>query len=188
MNIIFIGNCQTISLCFYFQQLLTSENYNISWLLYGEEFKHHLNSWSNKCKNIILDYKVSKEKIKESDIIIYQEIILDKSLFSNFEFLNENKKESCKLIKIPSIYLNYSKYTDSLNELKNRETSKNVDLKVSTIIDKFKDKDIMLTVDHPTTFLFMEIIKELCILLNISFFSKEKETHFLSHRNYMKLP
>ena len=41
MNITFIGNCQLISLCFYFQQLL-NENNNICWVLYGEEFKQHI--------------------------------------------------------------------------------------------------------------------------------------------------
>jgi hypothetical protein len=35
MNITFIGNCQTATLCFYFQQLL---NCNINWVLYGDEF------------------------------------------------------------------------------------------------------------------------------------------------------
>lgn len=72
MNIIFIGNCQMVSLCYFFQLLL--RNNNIFWLLYGEEFKQHLGSWSNKCKNKILDYNLSIELIKNSDFIIYQDI------------------------------------------------------------------------------------------------------------------
>jgi hypothetical protein len=81
MNITFIGNCQTISLCFYFQQLLNKDENNICWVLYGEEFKSNLNNWSDKCKNKIIDYHASIEKIKDSDIIIYQNINEQKSLF-----------------------------------------------------------------------------------------------------------
>ena len=48
MNITFIGNCQTLILCFYFQQLLNKdENNNICWVLYGEEFKQYLNGVTN---------------------------------------------------------------------------------------------------------------------------------------------
>jgi hypothetical protein len=57
MNITFIGNCQTVSLCFYFQQLLNQNN-NISWCLYGQECKVHLGKWTDKCKNKIIDYTV----------------------------------------------------------------------------------------------------------------------------------
>ena len=80
MIITFIGNCQMLTLCFYFQQLLNNNN-NIYWILYGEEFKQHLyiTNWSDKCLNKILDYDKSIQIIKNSDIIIYQNISLDKS-------------------------------------------------------------------------------------------------------------
>ena len=32
----------------------------------------------------------------------------------------------------------------------------------------------MLTMVHPTTFLFLEVLKEICIILNISFFSEKQ--------------
>ena len=44
-----------VSLCFYFQQLLKLEDHYVCWLMYGEEFKPHLNSWSKKCCNKITD-------------------------------------------------------------------------------------------------------------------------------------
>jgi len=70
MNITFIGNCQTISLCFYFQELFNNdENYNICWVSYGDEFKTHLNTWCDKCKNKMIDYDKSIQIIKDSDII-----------------------------------------------------------------------------------------------------------------------
>jgi len=187
INITFIGNCQTISLCFYFQQLL-NQNYYICWVLYDEEFKKHLRKWSVKCKNKIIDYDLSIQKIKDSDIIIYQNIDVNKSLFSNTTKLCEIKKNSCKLIQIPCIYLLYNDFENSIQELINRENKNNVDIKVSDILYKFKDKNLMLTYNHPNTFLFMEIVKILCNLLGYHFFTEEQYNDFLKNNNYMKLP
>jgi hypothetical protein len=120
MNITFIGNCQILSLCFYFQQLL-NQNYYICWVLYGEEFKQNLDYWSEKCINKILEYNDSIKTIKDSDIIIFQNIDINKSLFSNTNILSEIKKTTCKLIQIPSIYLNYYDFDNSIQHLINRE-------------------------------------------------------------------
>lgn len=187
MNITFIGNCQTVSLCFYFQQLL-SENNNICWLLYGEEFKQHLNNWSVKCKNKILDYDKVIPTIKNSDIIIYQNIDVSKSLFSNTNILSKIKKDSCTLIQIPSIYLLYNNFDFSIKELIKRENKNNVDIKISNIFYKFRDTNLMLTYNHPTTFLFLEIMKILCNLLNIDFFTEEQYNLFMENKNYIGLP
>jgi len=187
MNITFIGNCQTVSLCFYFQQLL-NENNNIYWVLYGDEFKQHLGNWSVKCKNKIIDYDELIKKIKDSDIIIYQNIDVSKSLFSNTNTLREITKQNCKLIIIPSIYLIYNDFDNSIKELIKRENENNVDIKVSDILCKFKNDNLMLTCNHPNTFLFMEIIKLLCNLLNYNFFTDEQYNNFLKNKNYIGLP
>jgi len=187
MNITFIGNCQTVSLCFYFQQLL-NENNNICWVLYGEEFKPHIDDWSVKCKNKITDYDESLKKLKDSDIIIYQNIDVKKSLFSNTDTLREIAKNTCKLIKIPSIHLIYDDFDNSIKELINRENENNVDIKISNILYNFKDTNLMLTCWHPKTFLFMEVIKVLCNLLNYNFFTEEQYNNFLKNENYMELP
>ncbi len=116
MNITFIGNCHTASVCFYFQQLLGDSD--IKWLLYGDEFKQYMGNWSNKIKNKILNYDIAFDVIKKSDVIVYQEINKEKSIFSNTETLQTNKKDYCILIKIPSIYLDYSNYDVSIKELR----------------------------------------------------------------------
>jgi hypothetical protein len=185
MNIAFIGNCQTASLCFYFQQLLGEDN--IYWLLYGDDFKRCLgNIWDSKIKNKILNYDIAFDIIKNSDVIIYQEINKNKSKFSNTETLQKNKKSSCRLIRIPSIYLNYLEYNNSIKELKNREAT--VDITVSDIFEKHRDKCLMLSINHPNTFLFLEVIDKICILLNIDTFSQIKKDIFLQDNNYMELP
>jgi hypothetical protein len=188
MNITFIGNCQTLSLCFYFQQLLDKDKNNICWISFSEKFTAHVENWSDKCKNKIIDYDNAIQTIKDSDIIIYQNIHIEKSLFSNTNTLQQITKNSCKLIKIPSIYLIYNDFDNSIKELINRENENNVDIKVSNILYNFKDTNLMLTVDHPKTFLFMEVIKELCNLLNYNFFTEEQYNIFLKNENYMELP
>jgi hypothetical protein len=190
MIITFIGNCQCISLCFYFQLLVYNKIHTSSWVLYGEEFREHIGSWSNKCKNKILDYNKSIEQIKISDVIVYQEIVKEKSFFSNTETLLSIMKQGCKLIRIPSIYLDYNDYDNSLQELKRRENAKSVDITVSTIFEKYRNKNIllMLNIWHPTTFLFLEIMKELCLLMNIEFFRKRQYIFLLKNNNFMGLP
>jgi hypothetical protein len=189
MNITFIGNCQTVSLCFYFQQLLKQTNCNVCWVLYGEEFKIHLTAWSIKCKNKILDHEDSIQCLKNSDIIIYQSINITKSLFSNATTLQEIKKSSCKLIQISSFYFSYNNFENSMQELINREKNNNVDIPVSTIFYKFKDDTLLLgnTTNHPNTFLFMEIVKLLCSALSLDFFTEEQYNTFLTNENYMDL-
>jgi hypothetical protein len=188
MIIAFIGNCHTLTLCYYFQELLKNTNYTTYWLLYGDEFKQHLGNWTNKCNNKIINYDESIETIKICDIIIYQEIVTSKSVFSNNAFLQETKKENCRLIKIPSIQFDYNHFNRSLRELKEREKINNTDIKVSQLFEKFKGYNLMLTPNHPKTCLFLEVVKELCLLLNIKFFTKKQCMLFLKNSNFMELP
>jgi hypothetical protein len=190
MNITFIGNCQTVSLCFYLQQLLNPSIYNICWVLYGEEFKQHLSGdWRTKCKNKISDSDDSIVRIKDSDIIIYQNIDVNKSLFSNIHTLQEITKIGCKIIQIPSIYFIHNDFDNSIKELIKRENINNVNIKVSNILIKFKDTNLILDLpNHPNTFLFMEIVKIICNLLDVDFFTDEQYNNFIKDENYMQLP
>lgn len=188
INITFIGNCQTVSLCFFFQELLDTKVYNVSWTLYGDEFLPHMGKWSIKCQNKILSYDDSIERIKKSDYIVYQQIIEEKSTFCNTNALKEMKKNTCVLIQIPSIYLIYDEFDTSIKNLENREIINNVDIKVSTIFYKFRNENLMLTCWHPNTFLFMEIIKILCNKLHVKFFTDTKYKKFLKNKNYIGLP
>jgi hypothetical protein len=188
MKIVFVGNCQTGSLSFYFQQL--SSNYDVKWLLYHESFKGHFGEWSDKIENKIDNYDIIMDEIRNSDVIVYQEICREKSLFCNTETFLKNKKESCRLIKIPDIYFDYSKCEDSIKELIMREVKNKVDIKVSDIFLKYRERRRLMNanVHHPTTFVFLKVLHRLCKLLNIDTLSKEKRNMFLQDDNYMKLP
>ncbi len=187
MNITFIGNCQTLSLCFYFQQLLNKNN-NICWISYGEEFNQHIGVWSAKCKNKIIDYDFSIQKIKDSDLIVYQNVDVEKSPFCNAKTLRELMKSSCKLIQIPSIYLIYSDFDNSIKELIVRENHNNVDIRVSNIFYYHRNINLMISRYHPNTFLFLKIVKIICDLINCKFFTIEQCNKFLKNNNYMNLP
>jgi len=189
MNITFIGNCQTVGLCFYFQKMLNSRSlYNVAWVSYGEDITQHLGNWSLKCENKITDYENSIQRIKDSDVIVYQNVAVEKSLFSNTQTLRKIKKNTCKIIQIPSIYLIYDDFENSIVELIRRENKNNVDVRVSKILMKFRHENLMLTSWHPSTFLFLEITKELCKMINLTFFRQGIYNYLLKNSNYMELP
>jgi hypothetical protein len=184
-----LGNCQMVTLCFYLQQLLDPSEYKINWLLYDPEFSRHLGSWSYKCKNKILKYEDSIDEIRRSDYIIYQEVIY--SNISNPMVIEKLKKKITEIIKLPSIFLDINNYEASLEELKLRENKLMVNLKVSEIFERNRHRNVeelLLTKNHPTTFFFMELLKEIALKLNVPFFSDEIVECFMKDRNYMELP
>ena len=71
IKITFIGNCQTITLCFYFQELL-NENYNVAWVAYNQDEKFRLwhKRWSKKCKNKIGQLKSFQSEDNERRLMI----------------------------------------------------------------------------------------------------------------------
>lgn len=182
MKIVFIGNCQTLSLCYFFQ-LLGHSSY---WLIYGDEFFQHLTYWTVKIQNKITDWPTSLEHLQTCDVIVYQEISTAKSSFCNTETLSRLKGESCRLIKLPSIWLEYEDYENSLAELERRERLNNVDIQVSKLFSP--ENRLMLTHDHPKTSIFLEIVKQLCFMLNVPYFTSAEIVAFLEYENYMGLP
>ena len=194
-SLTFIGNCQMLSLCYFFQQLLFEQRqYKVHWLLYGDEFKQYLFlPWSDKCQHKISNYEEAKLHIQNSsDIIFYQEIHESKSEFCNTAFLTRSKKATCRLIKLPSIYIDYSNFDQSLNELRLREDANLVALKVSPIIAFYKKKGLRkLMLDggrqHPTTYFFLRIMHVLCHMLQLPFFPKDHLQILLRNDNVMEL-
>lgn len=89
---------------------------------------------------------------------------------------------------MPSFWLDYDNYETSLSELSKREYENNVDILVSKIIDEHKSVKLMITINHPNTFLFLEIVKQICVKLGISFFTTGEYSHFMKNNNFMNLP
>jgi hypothetical protein len=189
MIISFIGNYQTLCLCYLFQHLLNENENEINWLLYGNHFfPYSIAEWTSKCNNKINEKEQILNKIKTSDIIIYQEIDIDKSSFSNEETLKKERKKNAKLIKIPSVIFFHDDYEKSINELKKRENINNVDIKVSNIFEDDPNKNFMLTPYHPNSYILLEIAKKICKIIGINFFDDKKYNEFLQNTNFMNLP
>jgi hypothetical protein len=183
MKVTFIGNCQLVALCYYFQQLVD----DAKWVCYGPEFLSFLDPWSDKCVDKILDHEGAVERVRTSDVIVYQEVVEWKSTFCNERTLRELKSSSCILIKVPSIQWDYSD-ADILKGLQARETANRVDITASDMFERFKDTKLMLDICHPTTFMFLELVREICKRTGLKFFTDEQVARFLENENHMGLP
>ena len=203
--IVFIGNCQTVGLCYLLQKLLESRvmtgetiiktekninnDYIVYWLLFGELFRRHVGKWADKCKNKILEEDSSIEIIKHCDIIIYQDIMPEKSNFGNDSFLKKNIKDGCKTIKIPSMHIkiNTENVVQNFLGLHQRTTNNNVDISVSDLILKYGTDILFNTTNHISTFFMLEILKRICLLINIDFFSLDDYQELIKNRDIMNL-
>ena len=78
----------------------------------------------------------------------------------------------------------------SLMSLQEKEKMNNVDILVSDIFSSNKTEinKLMVTINHPTTFLLLELIRRLCIILDVSFFTDVQYALFMVNNNYMELP
>lgn len=182
MKVTFIGNCQLVALCYYIQHLVDDAR----WVCYGDEFLPHLTSWSDKCEDKILDHDGAIARVRDSDVIVYQEVTGWKSSFCNERTLRELKSSGCMLIKVPSIQWDYSD-ADILKGLQAREIANNVDITASDMFERFKDTKLMLDICHPTTFMFLELVREICKRTGVDFFTDEQAALFLEDENHMGL-
>ena len=187
INIAFIGNCQMVSLAFFTQSL--KKDYEIRWVSYGkaaEEFNYQ--SWANKCENKIFNNDYSIDFIKKCDYVFYQKICEKTSELFNEDKIKKYINNNCKLISLPSIWIDNSDYNNSINELKKRELQNQNNIIVTDIIEKYNSTNKLFhTVNHPTTFLFIKIMEKIAAFLNVDFFDDEETNKFLLNDNYMEL-
>jgi len=183
MKITFIGNCQLVALCYYAQQLTDDAR----WVCYGNEFLPFLDSWSDKCVDKILHHEGAIARVRESDVIVYQEVVGTKSTFCNEWTLQELKAPGCMLLKVPSIQWDYND-VDIVKGLRDREIANNVNITASDMFERFRDTKLMMDICHPTTFMFLEIVREICTRTGLKFFTDEQVARFLENENHMGLP
>ena len=191
IKIAFVGNCQMVSLCYFLQQLLGLQLFDIKWINYNDAFATHLHSWSDKCLHKILNANEGIEFLKNCDSIIYQNIKRETSPFFNSENIFSYKKKECLLISITSIHLDINSYDESINKLKEIDDNNNNTIKVSRIIEKYYPHHkllLSLSLNHPSTFLFLEILREICSIMNIPFFKENVYNTFCRNSNFMDLP
>jgi len=186
-TIAIIGNCQMLSTAFYLQQ--NTDKYLIKWCLYSESFIRHLGRWTDKCNDImILDVNDCIEFIKEADIIICQKLSLNASKYFNYNLILTYIKQNCKIITIPSIYCDMNDFDNSIKELQKRELENNNDILVSKIIIKNKNNYPMITINHPTTIIFITIVNIIFTLINHPKICPYLRNYYLEKSNFIELP
>lgn len=188
-NIGFVGNCQTVALCYYLQKLTdNNSNYNVNWCSYSDLFLGHLNTWSDKCNNKIYNAEEGIAYLKTCDFIFYQKIKPETSTHFHTELIHTYGNSNCKFFSLSSIHIDLDNFDNSLKYLKEHDMEQKNYLKCSEIIENNRHQDLLLTSNHPTTFFFMEIMKHITWFLQISFFDDSQYKSFITDRNYMQLP
>lgn len=189
IKIAFVGNCQLLTLCFYLQYLLRdNKDYCIRWVCYSDNFLPHLTgTWDACCKDKITTAKEGVEYIKECDYIFYNPIKDETSTFFSTNKLQDIKKDTTKLYPIISMCLNYNDLDNSIDHLK--DLDKENEIKITSIIEKYKNdlNKICLTFNHPTTFCFLELMKEITREMNISYYNNDDYNELSKHRSYTGL-
>lgn len=191
----FVGNCQLLSLCFYTQFLLKDNpEYTVRYVCYDNSFHEHLDRWSDKCHSKILDYSEGIDYLMKCDYIIYNKIKDRTSVFFNADALQSYAKPSCVLVSITSIFIELDKYQTGVSELLYRDIIQCNTIKVSTMIYEYMKQegkqlsDLLITKNHPTTYLFMVIMEELCNIMGLKPYGRELFNTLVQNRNLMELP
>lgn len=200
INIAFVGTCQSLSLSYFLQKCLQHNPiYNIKWVCYDNSFLKHLTNWSDKCVNKILNETEGIKFIQNCNYIIYHPIQESKSPFFNTNNLMKIKPTNCKMFSLQRIHIdyyndvnNYNLYIESIKETKRRETLNNIDIKVAHIFENCIEKKynipLLLSHNHPTTYVFLTILLDICNLLKISYLTPDQYNFFAKNINYMELP
>lgn len=160
----FIGNCQMMALSHYINILL--KPCNTYWFCCNKEWERL--PWprnskvfgENQTKHNIFGDDNIKKILPKCDTIIYQPEFNSLNLINN----NCNLKHQ-KAISISPILVNNFDY------MERKEKKYNTEISVTKLIKKYQDKKLYIKHDyHPTSFLFLEIVREICHILNIKFY------------------
>ena len=189
----FVGNCQTLGLLFFFKDLVRDLNYELKWICYREP----LPNWKiiRRAKtifdceqNIIQDIEEKINYLKKCNYIIYQPIKEETSINFNFKKILSYSNKNCKLISFITIFITKNRnFKKQIKELSRREQYYNTNIKISNFLKNYEGncEKIMLSRNHPTTITFLELIKQICNIININFF--DDTSKYLKNINFIHL-
>jgi len=184
MNITLLGNCQTLALTWYLQEL--NSNFNVVWIQF--EKAEHLKNVILKdyCKgkfiSIISNINEGIERLKCSDYIIYQPMQEKTSPSYNYKQLKKYVKKA-KLISISSMFYNPNDPDQKLLKgMIKRAEEYNIDIPAHKMIERH-GSNIKINNPtkprHPNTFYFLELIREICIITGWDYYSNEQYNQYL---------
>jgi len=164
-RICLIGNCQMLGLVKFLTEL--SPNIEAKWIDINNRWQpykwtHDVNIFSHQYMQYrVCDSSKAKEAAQTTDIIIYQpNFLVNKFIEKNITQQNIIK------ITLSPIFVN------DIDFVIRKENKYNCNIKVSEIIKNNQDKKLYIKQDnHISTFLSLEIVRHICDIINVSFYS-----------------
>lgn len=208
-SVVLVGNCQAEALGWYLRRLPNPKKlaqqgkFVCNWIvaerfkkhlkrIYKEDFKKypflHADALSRHRLLIegygdtqynIFNEKISIGKIKNADLIIFQKIANTTSDLFNYDNIKRLAKDEAELISISSFF--YSKEDEShLNGMMEREETLRVRLRASDLIYNNKKIDCHIRPEHPNVHYFLDLIENICKIMNWEFFGEGQVKQFLN--------
>jgi len=159
----FMGNCQTLTYAWYLKRLLP--DLDVKWLR-SEQFLHAtwptVPTWSDVER--VFDLGKVNSILEEGCFLITNDNNRNKAYFES-EYPNTSIKT------ITCIH-------ENIDGMKRREQNWEIDIKLSTIFEDPKAN--MLTENHPDTYTFLQIIKQICNYLDVPFFNADDYDNYIN--------
>ena len=84
---------------------------------------------------------------------------------------------------------NYHRYLQFIEETKRREKVHNIDICVTYIFENNNSNiPLLITHIHPSTYLFLLMLLQICQTLQLPYLNKEQFDYFIQNLNHMELP
>ena len=183
MKIATIGTCQAKIIAWYMRQL--NPEYQAKWICPEvfsdwEERSEKAKHFKDQFYNNIWNHDEGVAYLKDADCIIYQKIEPKTSPLFNYDKIESYKKRNAKTVSL-TYFLHSPTDPSLIKGMMERESNLLPDIRVSDIIlnhpkkNEFKFSKVGNPPGtHCNSTLFLEIIREICKILNFEFFSEEE--------------
>jgi len=182
MKITLLGNCQTKALTWYIQQL--NENFDVKWV--QTKFGRGKNwakpgSFEGKPVPTVTGKENAIKRLMNSSFLIYQNLSSEAS--DNFH--NEKIKlynPTCNFISISSFYFHPNNSQENgLTGMIHRANVFDIDVPAHKIIEQHGSKIEIVNSqpNHPSTFYFLELVREICKRTGWDYYSEEQYNQYL---------
>lgn len=158
----FMGNCQTLTYAWYLKRLLP--DLDVKWL----QSERFLNA--NWTSNPTWSDVERVFNLEEVDSILNEGCFLITNHDNENKSHFEDKYPNTTIKTITCIY-------ENIDGMKERELDWDIDIKLSTIFEDTKAN--MLTVNHPDTYTFLLVIKQICSYIDVPFFNADDYNKYL---------
>ncbi|MBN2714706.1 MAG: hypothetical protein JXX14_02555 [Deltaproteobacteria bacterium] len=196
-KICFIGNCQMLSLCIFFEELLDKSKYSVQWLCHHVSFHQHLGPWCRRpddpttfrCR-VILDEEQAREALLNCDILVYQSLSVKASpVFSPYLDNDGILNLHCTKVSFPSIHFKLDEVEHNYNYMKEKEQLHNISVPLADyLLENYQTRYLLLREQHPTTLFFKYLIEQVVKQAELEMDLAKLNDKKYDHVNYLGLP